>query len=271
MITNTAIQRAKPGKSEQLESLMQALIEQVSAKEPGCTIFQYVRDPNDDGSYLVIEQYEDQAAFDFHRSTDHLKAFIPQLMTCLDGPPVLAQYADVFPALRVNRGEPGSSAASFFHIGVVVEDLAQAVARYSEVLGVEFTEPATFHIPCLADPDPHPFDLVAAFSMTAPPYYELIQAQGDGICSIQNADGLLYFGVWETDMANRMKELERQNIGLDATFRNDPAATPFAMITKPDLLGVRIEYVDATAEHAIDDWVWTGTYAGGTPKGRSER
>ncbi len=42
-------------------------------------------------------------------------------------------------------------------------------------------------------------------------------------------------------------------------------ATPFAMITKPDLLGVRIEYVDATAEHAIDDWVWTGRYAGGTP------
>jgi catechol 2,3-dioxygenase-like lactoylglutathione lyase family enzyme len=148
----------------------------------------------------------------------------------------------------------------FFHIGVIVEDLAEAVARYSEVLGVTFTEPATFHIPCLEDPDPHPFDLVAAFSMTAPPYYELIQAQGDGICSVENANRLLYFGIWEHDMAKRMEELEKQGIGLDARFRTDPTATPFAIITKPDLLGVRIEYVDATAEQAIHDWVWTGRY-----------
>jgi quinol monooxygenase YgiN len=265
VITSTAVQRAKPGQAEQLESLMQALIEQVNANEPGCTIFQYVRDPNDASSYMVIEQYEDQAALDFHRSTDYLEALLPQLMECLEGPPELSQYEDVFPALRVNRGEPITGAASFFHIGVIVEDLAQAVIRFSEVLGVKFTEPATFHIPCLEDPDPHPFDLVAAFSMTAPPHYELIQAQGDGICSIENANRLLYFAVWETDMANRMKELERQGIGLDATFRRDRSSPPFAMITKPDLLGVRIEYVDATAEHAIDDWVWTGRYEGGTP------
>jgi quinol monooxygenase YgiN len=244
---------------------MQALIEQVRVNEPGCTLFQYVRDPSDASSYLVIEQYEDQDALDFHLSTDYLQAFIPELMTCLDGPPTLVPYEDVFPALRVNRGEPWTGAASFFHIGVVVEDLAQAVARFSEVLGVKFTDPATFHIPCLQDPDPHPFDLVAAYSMTAAPYYELIQAQGDGICSIQNANRLLYFAVWETDMAKRLKELEKQNIGLDAIMRKDPTSTPFAMITKPDLLGVRIEYVDATAEHAIDDWVWTGKYTGGTP------
>ena len=130
MITNTAIQRAKPGKTDQLESLMRQLIEQVSAHEPGCTIFQYVRDPNDDGSYLVIEQCEDQVAYEFHRSTDHLKAFLPQVMMCLEGPPVLAEYADVLPELRVNHGHAGSGPASLFHIGVVVEELAKAVARF---------------------------------------------------------------------------------------------------------------------------------------------
>jgi quinol monooxygenase YgiN/catechol 2,3-dioxygenase-like lactoylglutathione lyase family enzyme len=265
VITATATLRAKPGQEQRLESLFETLIARVSDNEPGCTIFQYVRNPDEPRSYLVIEQYEDQAALDFHRATDHLSEFIAQMPECVEAPPEIVQYEDVFPALRVNRGEPITGAASFFHIGVVVEDLAQAVARFSEVLGLKFTEPATFHIPCLEDPDPHPFDLVAAYSMTAPPYYELIQAQGDGICSIENANRLLYFAVWETDMANRVNELGRQGIGLDAAFRKEPGATPFAMITKPDLLGTRIEYVDATAEHAIDDWVWTGKYEGGTP------
>jgi quinol monooxygenase YgiN/catechol 2,3-dioxygenase-like lactoylglutathione lyase family enzyme len=265
VITATTVQRAKPGKTEQLESLMHGLIEQVRAHEPGCMLFQYLRDPKDPSSFLVIERYADQAALDFHLSQDYLKAFLPQLMRCLETPPQPVQYEDVFPGLAVSRGEPTTGAASFFHIGVVVADLAQAVARFSEVLGVEFTEPATFHIPCLEDPEPHPFDLVAAYSMTPPPYYELIQAQGDGICSIENANRLLYFAVWETDMANRMKDLKKQGIGLEAVFRKDPTSTPFAMITKPDLLGVRIEYVDATAEHAIDEWVWTGRYPGGTP------
>lgn len=258
MITSTAVQRVKPGKAPQLESLMQGLIEQIDANEPGCTIFQYARDPRDASSYIVIEQYEDQAALDFHHSRSYLQAFLPRLLDCLQAPPELAQYEDVFPTLRVNRGTPISGAASFFHVGVVVEDLAAAVERFSEVLEVKFTEPATFHVPCLEDPERHPFDLVAAYSMTAPPYYELIQAEGDGICSIANAGQILYFAVWEPDMAHRLDQLEKQGIGLEATFRQDPESRPFAMITKPDLLGVRIEYVDATVEREIDDWAWTG-------------
>jgi quinol monooxygenase YgiN/catechol 2,3-dioxygenase-like lactoylglutathione lyase family enzyme len=265
VITTTAIQRAMPGRTQELESLMQTLIQEISANEPGCTIFQYVRDPKDPNTFVVIEQYEDQTAFDFHKGTKYLADFIPNMMKCLEGPPQLAQYQDVFPNLRVNRGAPVSGAASFFHIGIVVPDLAAAAARFSEVLGIRFTEPATFHIPCLEDPDPHPFDLVAVYSETAAPYYELIQADGDGIVSLKNAERLLYFAVWEPDMEGRIAALKKQGIGIDAYFRTDPASTPFAMITAPDLLGVRMEYVDVSAENAIDQWVWTGKYPGGTP------
>lgn len=244
---------------------MKTLIEEVSANEPGCTIFQYVRDPADPNTFVVIEQYEDQTALDFHRGAKYLGDFIPHMMKCLDAPPQLTQYQDVFPNLRVNRGDPASGAASFFHIGIVVPDLAAAVARFSEVLGISFTQPATFQIPCLEDPDPHPFDLVAVYSETAAPYYELIQAAGDGIVSLKNAGRLLYFALWEPDMAGRIEALKKQGIGIDAYFRKDPASTPFAMITAPDLLGVRIEYVDVSAENAIDQWVRTGKYSAGTP------
>jgi hypothetical protein len=141
---------------------------------------------------------------------------------------------------------------SFFHAGVIVPNLEKAIARFSDVLGIEFE-----------DPQPHPGKMVAAFSMTAPPYYELIQADGDGITSIANGGKILYFGIWESDMARRLEELAKQVIGWDALFRMAPTATPYAMITKPDLLGTRIEYVEDTAREPIEQWVRTGKYPGG--------
>jgi hypothetical protein len=144
-----------------------------------------------------------------------------------------------------------------------VPNLERAIARFSDVFGIKFAEPATFHIPCLEDPKPHPGKMLAAFSMTAPPYFELIQADGDGITSLANGGKILYFGVWETDMARRLERLEELHVGWDALFRMDPNATPYAMITKPDLFGARIEYVETTAKEPIEEWVRTGKYPGG--------
>jgi hypothetical protein len=104
---------------------------------------------------------------------------------------------------------------------------------------------------------------VAAFSMTQPPYYELIQADGNGIISIANAGKILYFGVWEADMAKRLDLLKQQGVGLDALFRMDADTPPFAMITKPDLMGARIEYVSVDDQPGIEQWVRTGKFPGG--------
>jgi catechol 2,3-dioxygenase-like lactoylglutathione lyase family enzyme len=152
---------------------------------------------------------------------------------------------------------------SYFHVGIIVPDLNAAIARYSDVLGINFTEPATFNIPCLEDPDPHPGQLVAAFSMTKPPYFELIQAAGNGITSVKHAGNILYYGIWETDMVGRLLKLKKQNVGMDALFKMEPNSAPFAMITKPDLVGARIEYVDVSDKEAIEEWVRTGKFPGG--------
>jgi catechol 2,3-dioxygenase-like lactoylglutathione lyase family enzyme len=152
---------------------------------------------------------------------------------------------------------------SYFHVGIIVPDLKEAIARYSSILGIPFTDPATFHIPYLEDPEPHDGQLVAAFSMTQPPYYELIQANGNGITSRALAGHILYFGAWETDMAGRLKKLQAQGIGLDAQFKMSAESPPFAMITKPDLMGARIEYVDVSDKAAIEEWVRTGKFPGG--------
>jgi quinol monooxygenase YgiN len=256
MITVTAVQLVVPGREADLQGLMVDLTAQVKANEPGCATFDWLRSSANPQSYLVIEQYVDQPAFKLHQNTTYLKAFIPKLMTCLQQAPAVTIYDDAVMA-------PPPAPASYFHIGVVVPDLEKAIARYSDVLGIKFTEPATFKIPRLEDPDPHPGTLVAAFSMTEPPYYELIQAAGTGIIAPANAGRILYFAQWESDMAGRLAALKKQKVGVDALFRMDATSPPFAMITAPDLYGARIEYVDASDRPPIEEWVRTGKYPGG--------
>jgi quinol monooxygenase YgiN len=194
VITVTAVQHVRPGKEGDVETLMQDLTTRVMANEPGCMTFDYVRSNDNEHTYLVIEQYADDAAFVQHRTTQYLQEFIPHLLECLRKPPEVVTYRDVLPA--------PPTAQSFFHSGVVVPDLERAVA-------------------------------------------------------------CLYFGVWESDMGGRLERLRKQGIGVDALFRMDADSPPFAMITAPDLLGARIEYVDYSDKGPIEEWVRTGKFPGG--------
>jgi len=251
MITVTATQKVKPGKESDLDRLMAKLADDIKANEPGCQRFDYVKQDQDGLRRLVYEQYRDTVAFEYHKTTPYLRDFIPHLLECLEEPPEVTVYGEVSSAPQPNM---------FFHIGAVVPDLDKAVARYSDVLGVEFTEPHVFDVPRLEDPYPHPFKLTAVFSRTEPPYYELIQAEGEGIVSTAQVGKILYYGVWETDMDARLDQLRAQNVGIDAYFRPAAGATPFAVITAPDLLGARIEYVGIEDVGPIEEWVRTGRY-----------
>lgn len=254
MITVTAVQKVKQGKEAELDALMRDLADKIEANEPGCLRFDYVKADDGSNTRLVYEQYRDRIAFDYHKTTPYLREFIPGLLECLEQAPEVTTYGDVFSA---------ALPPSFFHVGMVVPDLDKAVAHYSDVLGISFTEPAVFEIPRLEDPDPHPFKLTAVFSRTEPPYYELIQADGDGIVSAAHAGKILYYGCWEPDMAGRLERLQAQGVGIDALFRMDADATPFAIITGPDLLGARIEYVGVEDLAPIEEWVRTGRFPGG--------
>jgi catechol 2,3-dioxygenase-like lactoylglutathione lyase family enzyme len=149
-------------------------------------------------------------------------------------------------------------ADTFFHIGVVVDDLPKAIAKYSRVLGLTFTEPAHVHVPCLEDPNPHEHVVYVAFSKDGPPYYELIEASGDGIFSQRFVDQILYLGMWETDMAARIEALKAEGIGLEARFKTAEDAVPFCVITEPGSLGIRLEYVDYATHDGIEGWIRTG-------------
>jgi quinol monooxygenase YgiN len=256
VITVTAVQTIRPGKEAELDKLMAELTRRVEAEEDGCVWFEYVTPAGGDGSTrTVIERYRDEAALAVHQSTAYLRDFLPALMDCLVRAPEVQTHRDVAPAPVLPP--------SFFHTGIVVPNLDHAVRHYSDVLGIKFTEPAVFDVPRLEDPDPHEFKLTAVMSMTEPPYYELIQAEVDGVISAAQCGSILYYGLFESDMAGRLEQLRARNVGVDALFRMDADSPPFAMITAPDLLGGRIEYVDVADRGPLTEWVRTGRFPGG--------
>lgn len=92
MITCTATLRVREGHEADFEELLKKLTRSVRQNEPGCKLFYFVRAQSDPRTYLVIELYEDQEAYDFHHGTDYLQATIPVMMNYLASDPELENY-----------------------------------------------------------------------------------------------------------------------------------------------------------------------------------
>ncbi|HEV7929060.1 MAG TPA: hypothetical protein VGP12_02890 [Nitrosospira sp.] len=102
--------------------------------------------------------------------------------------------------------------------------------------------------------------VVATYSRTRPPYLELIQAGGSGIFSEKDPGQILYFDIWESDLEGRIKKLKEQGIGIDAPIRPACDKPPTAVITAPNNMGVRMEYLSTSLRLATEAWLITGKY-----------
>lgn len=269
MITCTTTLKVKDGKQEDLEKLLVSLVEKVRASEPGTKLFQFVRSVDEPGKYLFLEQYVDREALDFHHNRKYLQPIVDEMMNYIEGQPDILTFAPVSkesPELAKEKNTSDNhnfcqgDVSTYFHIGIIVPDLKKAIADFSRILGITFTNPEYFHINRLEDPEPHSHDSYVAFSQEGPPYYELIEASGDGIFSSKHQGKILYLGMWEKDMAARVKALEKEGIEIDAWFRNEEGGVPFCVITSPQgPLGIRLEYVDQGVQSTIEQWVKTGS------------
>jgi hypothetical protein len=129
---------------------------------------------------------------------------------------------------------------------------------------VKFTEPAesVLYIENPETQQAETIKLAAMYSRNRPPYLELLQATGNGIFSEKNAGQILYFGIWESDIEGKIEELKQQGIGIEALLRSGPGERVRAIITAPDKMGVRIEYVSTLLRPVTEAWVLTGKNPG---------
>ena len=148
---------------------------------------------------------------------------------------------------------------TFFHIGIVVSDLDAAISYYSKIFNVSFTKPSNMKA-YIEDSHGNFYEenVVASYSRTKAPFYELIQASGDGIFSQKNTNQIFYFGIWESNMDQRLNVLREQGIGVAAIMREKENGPLISIITEPDELGGRVEYVSESLRLIIDAGVLTG-------------
>ena len=144
--------------------------------------------------------------------------------------------------------------APYFHVGILVPDLDEAIARFHDVLGLDFAEPSRSTIPQLDENGiSHEWEVHVTYSIQAP-HLELIEAAGDGVYGAQNGFGVHHIGGWIADAPAFIDHLTGLGVGTEAVMRNgdtnlgayfDPAA----------LFGVRFEAVPTLIRPGWESWV----------------
>jgi quinol monooxygenase YgiN len=75
VLTVVAKLRAAKGKGDALAALLTEQAAVVRREEPGCLLYRPHRSTKDPELFLFYETYQDDAAFDAHRTAPHLAAF----------------------------------------------------------------------------------------------------------------------------------------------------------------------------------------------------
>jgi quinol monooxygenase YgiN len=83
------------GKGAEFEELFDWQAQQVRANEPGNKLYRLFRSREQEGAYVVMEIYEDEAAVQAHRESAHMKANRPKVLPLLAAPTVLEFYEEV--------------------------------------------------------------------------------------------------------------------------------------------------------------------------------
>lgn len=91
MIGVVAKLKIKAGEQAGFEDAAKKLVEAVNANEPGCKQYQLFKVRESETEYLFMEQYEDQAAVEAHRASDHFKTLGAAMGPFMDGRPEITR------------------------------------------------------------------------------------------------------------------------------------------------------------------------------------
>jgi quinol monooxygenase YgiN len=93
MIGGQKIIVVKEGREQEFESLFHELRKVMREEEPGCLLYALLKSRTDPRSYVVHEQYRDQAALAAHESSAHGQVYFPKIRSILES--ISVEYFDV--------------------------------------------------------------------------------------------------------------------------------------------------------------------------------
>jgi hypothetical protein len=138
---------------------------------------------------------------------------------------------------------PSMTATPLYHVGVLVEDLDAAMARFTELIGVTFGEPLSIRFDDVIDDGEHvDRELRVIYSVEGPPFLELIEAQDDGVWGRQHGEGLHHIGVWQDGLDARIAALAAAGTEPQAVIHH-LGETLAVYLTPETAHGARLELV----------------------------
>jgi quinol monooxygenase YgiN len=66
---------AREGEEDAVEQILRENSAE-SRREPGCRMFEVARSTEEPRTYVLYEQYEDEVAFQAHRTSEHFKRYV---------------------------------------------------------------------------------------------------------------------------------------------------------------------------------------------------
>ena len=87
--------KVQPGKEAEFEGAAKEMIATVKTAEPGTLAYILHKNTKDPTEFIYYEVYQDQAAFDAHGKSDHMRAFGGKIGGILAGRPELTFISEV--------------------------------------------------------------------------------------------------------------------------------------------------------------------------------
>src|SRR5271155_4741009 len=94
-ITLIAKLKVKPGSEAEFEAAGKEMIATVKTSEPGTLTYILHKSVKDPTEFVYYEVYQDQAAFESHGKTDHMRAFAGKIGALLAGRPELTMLTEI--------------------------------------------------------------------------------------------------------------------------------------------------------------------------------
>jgi hypothetical protein len=124
----------------------------------------------------------------------------------------------------------------FWQVGIVVEDIEQAMDEFTRALGAEWTEVQ---------------DRMSGrvtFSRQGPPYLELIEGKPGGLWDASAGSRIDHLGFWAQDLDEERRRLEQE--GAPVIFNGQSMEAPFNYHLL-SATNVRLEAIDARAKDIL--------------------
>jgi hypothetical protein len=143
----------------------------------------------------------------------------------------------------------------FFHTGVVVPDLAQAMQDVAGLLGIRWTPVQVFSLDIRMGSSVRPLRSAFAYSVSGPPYLELVEAIPDTPWAAGDGAALHHLGYWADDLPGEVARLERAGAVLEACDTGpERDMNVFAFVRWSNL---RVELISSSRRNALLEMIAT--------------